>query len=100
MQISINELYLVADAVYSGSTQEMDVAQAERVADFFEQFASKIEETEPRRQELLKRQAAQEEWDKFLEEKVELPDFNFKEFNTLRWKPGQLRLLKKVGLFK
>ena len=100
MQITVNDLYLAADAVYQAAVQEMDVAQAEKVADFFDAFAAKLEQAEPKRQTLLKAEAKQNEWDDFLQEKVELPDINFREFSTLRWKPGGLRVLKKVGLFK
>lgn len=100
MKISVNDLYLVADAVYHGSTQEMDVEQAEKVADFFEKFADALESVEPKRKAFTENKAPQGEWDAMLAEEVELPDFNFKDFMTLRWKPGHLRVLKKVGLFK
>lgn len=100
MKITVNELYLVADAVYHGSTQEMDVGQAEQVADFFEKFAEALEQVEPKRKAFVENRAPQGDWDALLAEEVELPDFNFKDFTALRWKPGHLRLLKKVGLFK
>lgn len=104
MQIRVGDLYACLEPIMSIGRQEMDIAVAEKVADFIDTYVKAIQPLDERRSNLLAAEyksegEKMEVFDAFANEKAELPEFSFKEFGQLRMTPDGLLALKRAGLY-
>lgn len=103
-EIRVGDMYACFESVMSIGRQEMDIATAERIADFTDAFLNTIRPLDVRRSEMLAAEYETPEqrlavFDDFANEKAELPEFSFKEFGHLRITPEGLSALKRAGLY-
>lgn len=104
MQVRVGDLYACLEPIMGIGKQEMDIATAEKIALFTDEYIKAMQPLDVRRNELLAGQyKTQEEkmevFNAFADEKNELPDFSFKEFGGLRITPDGLSALKRAGLY-
>lgn len=84
--------------------QEMDIATAERIADFTDAYVKQLQGFDKRRSDMLEAEYSNEQekmetFNEFANEKAELPQFSFKEFGQLRITPDGLSAFKRAGLY-
>jgi hypothetical protein len=104
MEIRVGHLFAAFDAVMSIGRQEMDLATAENVSNFIEEFLELLREFDNQRVEILGNKEVSEEeregaFVTLMEQKAQVPEFNFKNLRSLRITPEQVSLLKRAGLF-
>lgn len=104
MEVRIGDLYACAEAIMAIGRQEMDLPSAERIGNFIDAFVTVMQGVDVRRTTLLERDfendgERRKEFDALAAEKVELPEFSFKEFLFLRVSPDGLLSLKRAGLY-
>lgn len=104
IELTVGQMFACFESVMSIGRQEMDIATAERIADFTDAFITKIQSLDVRRSEMLAAEYETPEqraevFDDFANEKAELPEFSFKEFGHLRITPEGLSALKRAGLY-
>lgn len=103
MQITTGFIYELVPLLSKIGSQEMDLQQAEVVAQAIEGVTKHLNELEPRRKELMAKEFIEGEreaaFEQFSKEKVEIPDVNFKNLPGLRLTPNDVLLLKGAGLY-
>lgn len=104
MQVKVGDMYACLEPIMAIGKQEMDIVTAEKIADFTDAYVKAMQPLDDRRNELLAveyatQQEKMDAFDKFANEKTELPEFSFKEFGQLRITPDGLGALKRAGLY-
>ena len=104
MEMRVGDVYAIAETLMNVGKQEMDLGSAEKIAGFTEAFVKVMLPLNDKRLELLQGEYGSETekiaaFDTFASEKVELPEFSFKEFNFLRISPDGLSALKRANLY-
>lgn len=104
MEVRVGDLYACAEPIMTIGRQEMDIATAEKIADFTDAFVKAMQPLDERRTMMLVAEYQDQEervaaFDRFANEKAELPEFSFKEFGQLRITPDGLGALKRAGLY-
>lgn len=104
MQVRVGDIYAATEILMSVGKQEMDFGSAEKIAGFIEKFLEVLLPLDTRRNEMLQAEYGSDReriaaFNEFADEKVELPEFNFKEFSFLRITPDGLSALKRAGLY-
>lgn len=104
IEITVGQMFACLPPIMALSRQELNMEQAEKIANFVGAFIDTMVPLEDERTKLIEaeydsgeeKRAAVEA---FANEKMELPEINFKEFPELRISPDALVTLKRAGLY-
>ncbi len=105
MDIRLGDLFGALEAMLAAGKFEMDIEQAEKVADFIQAAVDVLEKYESKRVQLFKDTAKLKEEEKetrmkeFLDTRVSVPEFNFRSITGVRWQPAHIAALKRAQLF-
>lgn len=105
IELTVGQMFACLQPIMAISKQEMGMEQAEKIADFVGTYIDKMVPLEDRAAEMREAEYKDEAekirvFNEFSAEKIELPEFSFKEFNALRISPDSLITLKRAGLYK
>lgn len=104
IELNVGQMFACMRPIMSVAAQDMGMEDAERIAGFLDVYIEKMGELEERRNAMLdvtySTDAEKEKaFGEFAQEKVEVPEINFKDFSGLRISPDSLVTLKRAGLF-
>lgn len=104
IELTVGQMFACMQPIMAISRQEMSMDQAAKVATFVEAYIDEMAPLEDKRGEMLDVEyesddAKRAAFEVFAEQKVKLPEINFKEFELLRITPDNLVTLKRAGLY-
>lgn len=104
IEITVGQMFACLPPIMALSKQELNMEQAEKIADFVGAFIDIMVPLEDERTKLVEADYDSMEEQRavvevFANEKRELPEINFKEFPALRISPDALVTLKRAGLY-
>ena len=104
IELTVGQMFACLPPIMALSRQELNMEQAEKIANFVGAFIDAMVPLEDERTKLIEAgyDSAEEQRsavEAFASEKKELPEINFKEFSELRISPDALVTLKRAGLY-
>ena len=104
IELTVGQMFACMQPIMAISRQELSMEQAEKIAEFVGAYIDAMVPLEDKRNEMLdidygSEEVKREAFETFAEQKVKLPEINFKEFSLLRITPDNLVTLKRAGLY-